>query len=311
MDWLYQRLLSRILRRIFIEIQPDITVGTIAADPAPRCNIPVVFDIVDDHLAQWDDFGFPPWYRGTLQRRERAYADRADGFLFPSRILWERFLNRWSLGPERLGFFIPNCIDIARYRSADGRQVRERWAGSRRIVGYIGALNNWEEIARILRCAEVLRDTQAVFLIVGDGRFKTRAEGFARRIGLTNVKFVGGVDYDAVPDFYAALDVGICPYNVSPARVFSMKLVEYLAAGKIVVTTALSGLREFQFSDVIISEPDPESFAQAIRNALDASPSKRNDLRAFDAQDVGFRLHESLRIVAEGSPLAKRAGQSL
>jgi glycosyltransferase involved in cell wall biosynthesis len=87
---------------------------------------------------------------------------------------------------------------------------------------------------------------------------------------LPNVHFLGRKPYDQVANYMAAMDVLIMPWNQSDwiKACNPIKLKEYLAVGRPVVTTdfpALDGLR-----DLVLVAAGPDDFAAKIRFALAA-----------------------------------------
>ena len=83
-----------------------------------------------------------------------------------------------------------------------------------------------------------------------------------------NVKFLGRKPYDQVADYMAASDVLIMPWNDSDwiKGCNPIKLKEYLAVGRPVVTTDFPALAEYR--DLVRVAGTAEGFASAIREAL-------------------------------------------
>ncbi len=131
-------------------------------------------------------------------------------------------------------------------------------------------------------------------MIIGAGRYGRRARRVAQRQGIRNIHFLGPVPQSEVSSYFAAIDVGLCPYDVTAGRVFSMKLIEYVAAGKPVVTTRLSGLEDWNLEGVAVVDQDPRSFADAVVSSMNASPPSRESVLPFDAGRVGALLYSNL-----------------
>jgi glycosyltransferase involved in cell wall biosynthesis len=83
-----------------------------------------------------------------------------------------------------------------------------------------------------------------------------------------NIHFLGGRPHGDMPRYVSSLDVCMIPYrlneftnNVSP-----LKLYEYLAAGKPVVSTKLAGLADFK--DIVRIADTKEGFIKEIALSL-------------------------------------------
>jgi glycosyltransferase involved in cell wall biosynthesis len=86
--------------------------------------------------------------------------------------------------------------------------------------------------------------------------------------------------------------------------VFPVKLVEYLAAGKPIVSTPIAAVREF--SDVVAVGADPDSFAQAVVVAAagdsDAERERRIDrARPFSWERRMDQLQDAVEAAARSA----------
>jgi exosortase len=129
---------------------------------------------------------------------------------------------------------------------------------------------------------------------------------------LDNVHFLGRKPYEEVASYMAACDVLIMPWNRSPwiKACNPVKLKEYLAAGRPVVSTPFDELA--RYSDHVEVAEDADGFVQGIRRALE-SPPDASRLRervvretwaakaesAFSAvEESGINFRSSFRLVA-------------
>jgi glycosyltransferase involved in cell wall biosynthesis len=87
---------------------------------------------------------------------------------------------------------------------------------------------------------------------------------------LPNVKLLGRKPYEQVASYMAAMDVLIMPWNDSDwiQACNPIKLKEYLAAGRPVVTTDFPALGKYR--DIVRVAKGSRAFAEAIRSALSA-----------------------------------------
>jgi glycosyltransferase involved in cell wall biosynthesis len=119
------------------------------------------------------------------------------------------------------------------------------------------------------------------FLLVGDGQTREATEALVReRKVAAHVRFVGRAEYDLVPTWIAACDV--CVVLHKALRSYpgdSMKLWEYLACGRPVVTTAGAGYGETieALGAGVAAEPDnPIHLAEQLVRLLDDAELRAN-----------------------------------
>lgn len=132
-------------------------------------------------------------------------------------------------------------------------------------VGYYGAIAEWFDFELVEYVAN--RFPQINFKIVGEVYSDVQQEVHSLS-KLINVKFLPRVSYSEIPSLLDTFDIAMLPFklnditlNTSPVKVF-----EYLAGGKVTVSTALPEIVGLQ--GVLISQ-DKDSFAANIEIAID------------------------------------------
>ncbi|MBV9659216.1 MAG: glycosyltransferase [Verrucomicrobia bacterium] len=83
-----------------------------------------------------------------------------------------------------------------------------------------------------------------------------------------NLHWLGGRDYQQLPDYVRGFDVCLMPFAINAATEFinPTKALEYMATGRPIVSTAIEDVVE-QFSDVVTIAPSPEEFLAACDRA--------------------------------------------
>jgi hypothetical protein len=116
-----------------------------------------------------------------------------------------------------------------------------------------------------------------------------------------NVKHLGEIPYKDLPAYIAAADVCLMPFIKTPHTqvVNPGKLYLYLAAGKPVVSTAVSPeLRALQ--GVIFLAETAETFSAQINSALAAAKIQVEERRRFAAaNDWGEKTNEMIALIKE------------
>jgi glycosyltransferase involved in cell wall biosynthesis len=142
-------------------------------------------------------------------------------------------------------------------------------------IGFIGGFFPWHGLDLLIESVPTIAKTYpgVQVLLVGEGQTKNALEKLVRRTQLTShVRFVGRAEFDAVPTWIAACDV--CVVLHKQIRSYpgdSMKLWEYLACGRPVVTTAGPGYGdtvEAMNCGLAAKPDDPDDLARQLLRLL-------------------------------------------
>jgi glycosyltransferase involved in cell wall biosynthesis len=186
-------------------------------------------------------------------------------------------------------------------------------------VGAVGNLNDridWALVEGIARSR-----ARWSFVLVGPlyGAGPRTREAVARLRTLPNVHMLPEVKPDVLPAAIAGLDVGLILYAPGPGTlaINPLKLYQYLAAGRAVVSTPIPSVQAL--GDAVMFASTVEGFVGAIERALAepdaaaAAAARRRRARDFDWEEVAARrlaiLSEAIEVRAGRSP-APPAGKS-
>ncbi len=175
---------------------------------------------------------------------------------------------------------VPNGVDIDHFDSRSGPfsppvDIAALCATGKPVIGYYGAFASWFDYPLINELA--LNRSDLNFLLIGPKHDNSlEASGLLR---MANVHYLGPKPYSELPAYLACFDVAILPFIISPVTQSTspIKLFEYFAGGKPVVSTPLKEV--MQYEEVGIGRNSQE-FAIKIDEAL----STKNDL------EFGHRL---------------------
>jgi teichuronic acid biosynthesis glycosyltransferase TuaH len=242
---------------------------------------------------------------GVCGERVRAYWWRDDPVA--AAPLWRRPAERLAAGDRRLtetsdlvvsvseeiatdlrargveATYLPNGCDAGFYEGVDRAPDPVDVDLPGPVAGFIGHLNSRTDLALL----EAVSDAGASLLLVGprDPAFEpARLETLLAR---PHVSHLGPRPFEQLLPYLKAIDVGIVPYaNTQFNRnSFPLKTLEYLAAGKPVVSTPLPAVLSLQ-SDLIALADTPHDFAAAVMRAAAPTPEPARvaERRAFAAK---------------------------
>lgn len=162
---------------------------------------------------------------------------------------------------------LENGVDLARFRTAHALGRRD--PDGRKAVGVVANLRPVKGLDVFLRAASLVSRAgyDAVFRVAGEGELRPGLEREAARLGLANRFELPGSVAD-VPGFLTGLDIAVLP---SRAEGMSNAILEYMAAGKAVVATAVGAapeLIEDETHGLLVPPGDADRLAQAIGRLL-------------------------------------------
>ncbi len=175
---------------------------------------------------------------------------------------------------------VPNGVTLSRFDAAprpDDGQVR---------FGFVGSLQVWHGVEVMLDAlAPVLEQLPHAHLpLAGDGpRAGPVAAARRRSPHAERIHLHGPLPHAAVPAFLQEMDVLLAPYPALPRFYFSpLKLFEYLAAGRVVVASALGQIADVLtdgFDGCLLPPGDREALTRCCLD-LAGDPARRQRLAA-------------------------------
>lgn len=138
---------------------------------------------------------------------------------------------------------VPNAVDTRLFSPDRKNMLETKWGISRPVVLFVGRLVKDKGVEYLLQAfSEVAREIPDVKLvIVGKGPQEKDLKKFQRRLGLTQVFFLGSVETKFLPNIYAGCDVLALPSVHEP---FGNVVIEAMAAGKPVVGSYVGGMMD-------------------------------------------------------------------
>jgi glycosyltransferase involved in cell wall biosynthesis len=217
-----------------------------------------VYDCMDELAA----FDFAP---PVLIERENHLFDQVDLVFTGGRSLYEAKRGRH---PQVHCF--PSSVDHAHFGQQGVVDHPDQAAIARPRLGYYGVIDERLDLGLVAAVADAHPEWQVV--MVGPIA-KIDPAGLPRR---PNIHWMGQRRYDELPAFLAGWDVCLMPFalNASTRFISPTKTLEYLAAGKPVVSTPVRDVAD-QYAAVVPIAATPAAFVAACESILARSPEAR------------------------------------
>lgn len=250
--------------------------------------------------------GAPP----ELRAREEEVFARADLVFTGGQSLWEAKRHR-----HRSVHAFPSSVEAEHFAKA--RQPLEDPADQRAIphprLGFFGVLD--ERLDRdLLRNVAEMRPELHVVLVGPVAKIDP-----ASLPRLPNIHWLGPKTYDELPSYLAGWDVAIMPFARNDATRFisPTKTLEYLAAGKPVVSTSIRDVvRPYGERGLVRIADDPRQFVSAVEDALGERGTRAEAVRqkasdAFVAGTSWDRTWDAMHALLRGVLSRGRRGGAL
>jgi GT2 family glycosyltransferase len=213
-----------------------------------------VYDCMDHH----EGFGQVP---DQIIEIEKTMLCKSDMVVVTSNWL-EIFARKYN----QCVLLIRNACDYQHFASLPMEVYVD--SGKRKIIGYYGAIAEWFDLEIVRAIAMELPD--ALILLIGNDTVKAKDA----LNDLPNVEFTGEISYSRLPFYLYAFDVCLLPFRVMPLTLATnpVKIYEYLAAGKPVISVDLPEIS--QFDGLVYRASTKDHFVSLVRHCLNFSESE-------------------------------------
>jgi len=224
----------------------------------------------------------------TIRSYDRRLKTSADLTIFVNRMLYDEEADQC-----RKALYLDHGVDYELFSTAGQDPYKpDDMAGiPKPIVGFFGAIDDHtSDIALVEEVVDLLPDLSFVFV----GNASADISGLQSR---KNVWFLGQKDYQQIPHYGKYFDVATMPWRKSRwiQACNPIKLKEYLALGKPIVSTPFAELERYR--DVVYEAKTAREFADCIRRALKEDNEKRTIARRRRVENASWE--NKARLVSE------------
>lgn len=220
---------------------------------------------------------YPNVHAESILAYDRRLKREADLTLYVSRSLYEE-----EQGQCRKAMYLDHGVDFDLFATAaDDTHVPEDMNGIRHpVAGFFGGIDNHtSDIPFLERLVSLAPEYSFVFV----GNASADTSGL---LGAGNVRMLGQKLYEQVPHYGKCFDVAIMVWRQNRwiDGCNPIKLKEYLALGKPVVSTPFPQLQQYQ--DAVYQAATPEEFAACLRRAVAEDSADRTAVRREKVRDT-------------------------
>lgn len=221
------------------------------------------FKIIFDHVDAIQEF---PNINKERKKEEETLLQTSDLVITSASKLFQQAqkLNKNTL-------LVPNAGDFAFFSKPTSDELLKDF--QKPIVGYFGAIAEWFDTDLVEYVAN--NRPNLTFVFIGD----TYGSNLKKIRSLRNVYFLGERPYIELPKYLHCFDVCLIPFKLTPLIKSShpIKIYEYLAAGKPVVTTRIPDL--LPMKDLCYIAEDKVGFLESLDKSLKENDTELNKKR--------------------------------
>jgi len=237
---------------------------------------------------------------------ERILARFTSKIVVISQLQFGDLCHKYRLAPQNKFAVIPLGFDLSEFYNGEQYSGKLRnelgIAEDTMIIGTVGRLVSVKNIELFLKVADkVLRQNDNVrFIIVGDGLLAPSLKKLAKELGINEKVFFLGWRND-MPAIYADIDIfALTSLNEGTP----VTLIEAMASGKAVVSTAVGGVPDVIMdgeTGILVQSGDEEGLAKAIIELI-SDPEKRRNFGSH-GQKIAVAKYTKERLIEDISKL--------
>lgn len=170
---------------------------------------------------------------------------------------------------------IPNGVDASIFKSLP--HAKESLGFNGFIIGYVGVLREWVDLKPVFLALRNLSSEIKLLIVGKEGYFEENVK-LAKFCGVADrVIFPGMIPYSQVPKYISAMDICIIPFKKGGVseNALPLKLFEYLACGKPVVSSELEGVKK-AVGNLVMYAKDSDEYRLIFKKLFDDDSLRYN-----------------------------------
>lgn len=212
-----------------------------------------LYDCID-HLTTFD-----PYER--IQVDFIASIEKADLILATSKEIQESVMLQ-----NKTSILTPNGVNIDDFKDitlADWPLLLDIKRSHNKIIGYYGAIASWFDFDLVVHAAKA--NPKWAFVIVGEV-YSEVSQHVKKAQQQPNVIFIQRVSYEQIPLLLAYFDIAMLPFLINDITISTspVKIFEYMAGGKVTVSTNLPEVRGYE---AVLIANDKQQFQTRLLEA--------------------------------------------
>jgi glycosyltransferase involved in cell wall biosynthesis len=187
-------------------------------------------------------------YTGFYRRIEQYCLKRCTKIIAVDKATRNEYKERYPSITEKITV-IPTGLNLKKFQIKTKKPLREKYEipKNAKVILYVGRLEREKRIDLLIKAFQRLSENYIntkqplLLLIVGDGRLRTELAEQAKELKLKNVRFIGALPHDSIPEIMNSADIFVLlsAFEGSPTVV-----KEALACGLPVVATNVGNIPE-------------------------------------------------------------------
>jgi glycosyltransferase involved in cell wall biosynthesis len=247
--------LSRIIRQSKFEAihLHDLPLVKMGIKLSEKFNLPLISDYHENRPEIMKMYRHTQTFPGKFiisikrwWRYQKKYTPRVDCLILVTEEARDYYINNYGVSSHKITV-LPNYISLERFRKFETNNVPESELINRFTIVYFGDTGFRRGTLTILESAEILKNSDIHFLIIGSSREHHLLQKTADDLQLQNVTFTGWIPINEAIKLINISKVGLCPFlrNVHHDTTYANKMFQYMALGKPVVVSNCTAQANF------------------------------------------------------------------
>lgn len=247
---------------------------------AKKYNIPIVFRNIDMLHKLWAG----PISKKIVKELEKIVYSNVDHLcaLTPS---YSKYLQDLGADKAKISKILFPINTKQFYPKQPSISLREKWniSAKDKIIVWIGTFYRFGGILELIEKSNPLFESfpNCKLVLVGDGLIKQEIIDLVKKKNLeSNIIITGQQPFELMPEFVNLADfcINVFPVNKKTDKIFSAKIVQYLACGKPTISSGLKGIK-----DVIPAKGAGVIYSNQISEIVKLSIHLFNDTKLLDS----------------------------